>query len=149
MSTQTRLTVHDGHSGLFGQLNELDQWWPDPRQKVVAGVNIHEVHSRLEALRFSLLEHFSAEECGGLLPPDYHGDIRFVEQSDRLLREHGELLGELSSILKSIPLMDGSAAQWQVARQAFDRFAEKLRTHEDAEACLLSAAYEEESGTVD
>lgn len=149
MSTQTRLTIHDGHSGLFGQLDEVNQWWPDSRQKVVAGVNIHEVRSRLEALRLSLLEHFSVEESGGLLPADYQGDVRFIEQSDRLIREHGELLGELSSILKLIPLKDGSPAQWQVAHQAFARFAQRLRIHEDAESRLITAAYEDESGTGD
>lgn len=149
MSTQTRLTIHDGHSGLFGQLDAVNQWWPDTRRKVVAGVNIHEVRSRLEALRFSLLEHFSAEEQGGLLSADFPGDVRFIEQGDRLLREHSELLGDLSSILQSIPLVDGSPDQWQVARQAFDRFTERLRIHEDAEAQFITAAYEDESGTVD
>lgn len=109
MSTQPTATF-DGHSGLLAQIDEVNQWWPDSHQKVIAGVNVHEIHSRLDALRAFLERHFAAEERDGLLAQDFGGDPRFVAESERLLQQHAELRRQLDAVIQRVPVADGSVA---------------------------------------
>lgn len=148
MSTPAKVVVH-GHHGVLSQLDAINQWWPDSHQKVIAGINIHEVLSRLKALRESLVTHFAAEEKTGLLPGDYHGPVRFAEEGTRLLAEHGHLLCQLDSVIQHAPEMAGSVADWTLAHQAFGRFEQHLRAHEMAEADLLQNAFNEDAGDID
>lgn len=148
MTTPSAATF-DVHTGLLSQIDEINQWWPDSHQKVIGGVNVHEIHSRLAKLRASVEQHFADEERGGLLPEEFRGNPRVVVESDRLLQQHAELRQQLDSIIRHVPPADGSVAQWTLVKQEFEKCREALRGHEQSESLLLEHAYLNVSGTVD
>ena len=147
--TTPSTAAFDVHTGLLSQIDEINQWWPDSHQRVIGGVNIHEIHSRLDKLRASLELHFAEEERGGLLPEEFGGDPRFVSESERLLQQHADLRRQLESVIRHVPPADGSVAQWTLAKREFEICRESLRAHEQAESLLLENAFLNVSGTVD
>ncbi len=148
MSTQAPPIIHD-HTGLLSQLEVINQWWPDSHQKVIAGIHSREIQARLKALRESLMEHFAAEECEGLLPQDVRLEPNDVGVAVQLLGEHQSLLEQLNLVMQVTPRSAGTLADWALAHQAFDRFSERLTQHEQAEIDLLQRVCDEETGVPD
>ncbi len=121
-------------AGVLTLLSAIDHWWPDATQTTVAGINVHETHSRLEALRKLLVKHCEQADRNDLLPGDFDEVEGLNHHRTRVSSRTRELLAELDLVIRETPHVGSPITEWVGAQQAFDQFSAHVR-----ELCQMEA----------
>jgi hypothetical protein len=91
----------------------------------------------LNTLRTELARHFAEESEGGCLDEAISHQPCAGRKADLLEHEHPDLLAELDSVIQRLEKHSGQSTRLHIEFQAF---AQRLKTHEQAEMLLVATA---------
>jgi hypothetical protein len=126
------------HSALLDNLAKLEA-------AAAPGVGEAELHSRLEATRKLVSEHFRLEEQNGYMNTIRNRDPRFDRIIDQLADEHRELTEGLHRLIEKAATREADP----LYRAEVHDWLNRLRRHEECENDLVQKAFNLDIGPED
>jgi len=109
-------------------------------------------YDHLADLRDRLATHFALEEAYGYFEDAISVAPRLAEEAESLRSQHEAMFSELCDIVElaeRVRYHETRLAKFHEVLQRFARFHERLKTHEEAEADLILAAFNDDIGVGD
>jgi hypothetical protein len=97
--------------------------------------------ARVRAVEEWLQEHFAREEEGGCLEEAISRAPAFAAQAAALHREHAQFVLMIDRVARHAQEARDWRKRWSELRADFQKFAQKLHAHEQAENELLGRAF--------
>lgn len=134
-TTSEAAALRSEHASLDGEIAAWRQWWRELSE--MGDPHFGEMGDRLAHFREHLAGHFAHEESQGCLSLVIGLPPEAVKQMATLRDEHSSLMEELDRLVTGLHACDSEFDCWGKARQEFERFLDRLDTHESAEDSLL------------
>lgn len=131
----------DEHRRLMLHIADVCDWLDEVEQ--LGMPRFGELGNRLQPLRDDLIAHFAQEERDGYLAVPLAKVPRFRGEAEELCRQHSDFLRDLESLSEHLRETESPFRTWQDARRKFEQLVAALRQHEQREAAIHRAAFEQ------